>query len=447
MPAPAAYVPGRVIDGNSLGIGAFNSPVDLFVDEKNQIYVLDSGNHRIIIMNAAWEPIRVIDSFQRNGVQDQFRNPQGIFVTGNGAIYVADTDNRRIVELRQDGSFEREIGAPVSDVLRQGFEYFPMKVAVDKANRVYVVGRGVFDGLIEFDADGKFTKFTGANRVKVDVLDYFWKSLSTRAQRDRLEQFIPVEFSNLDLDDGGFIYTTTSERNSLTPIKRLNPSGIDILRREGYYSPQGDLQYTFGTNGGSSIFMDIDVNEYGMYSALDIKNGRIFTYSDDGDLLYVFGKIGKQAGTFKVPVAIERIGDQMMVLDRDMNQITVFEPTQFGQSVNEAVRLYYEGQEEQSARAWEEVLRTNANYEIAYIGIGKALLRQERNQEAMEYFKLGMSRTYHSKAYERYRKEVLRDKLGLFLTGASALVLLVMVYRFVKRRRKARLDAYVHRTP
>lgn len=136
-----------------------------------------------------------------------------------------------------------------------------------------------------------------------------------------------------------------------------------------------------------------------------------------------------------------------MVLDRDMNQITVFEPTQFGQSVNEAVRLYYEGQEEQSARAWEEVLRTNANYEIAYIGIGKALLRQERNQEAMEYFKLGMSRTYHSKAYERYRKEVLRDKLGLFLTGASALVLLVMVYRFVKRRRKARLDAYVHRTP
>lgn len=55
VPAPAAYVPGRVIDGNSLGIGAFNSPVDLFVDEKNQIYVLDSGNHRIIIMNAAWE--------------------------------------------------------------------------------------------------------------------------------------------------------------------------------------------------------------------------------------------------------------------------------------------------------------------------------------------------------------------------------------------------------
>ncbi|WP_240644508.1 gluconolactonase [Paenibacillus paeoniae] len=444
VPGPSAYVPSRTIDGRTLGVGPLSGPSDLVAADR--IYILDAGNNRIVMANRDWSGVKVIDSFVRDGKPDHFRNPQGIFVTGQGMIYVADTENHRVVQLDKDGSFVRTIETPVSDVLRKGFEFFPVKVAVDKANRMYVVGRGVFDGLIEFDADGKFTKFTGANRVKVDVLDYFWKSLSTKAQRERLEQFIPVEFSNLDLDAEGFIYTTTSERGSLTPIKRLNPSGIDILRREGYYSPQGDLEYTYTSNGGSSIFMDIDVNEYGVYSALDIKRGRIFTYSDDGDLLYIFGKLGKQEGTFKVPVAIERLGEDIMVLDRDLNEITLFEPTLFGQRVNAAVQLYYEGREQESAQAWEDVLRLNANYEIAYIGIGKSLLRQEKNEEAMHYFKLGMTRSYHSKAFERHRKDVLRDHFGSVLSGISVLVLLIVFYRIVKRRRKARLDAHVHGT-
>jgi hypothetical protein len=177
-----------------------------------------------------------------------------------------------------------------------------------------------------------------------------------------------------------------------------------------------------------------------MYHALDSNRGRIFTYDEDGKLLYITGQIGVQRGTFKIPTAIEISGDRLMVLDKGANQLTVFEPTQFGRTVNEAVKLHSEGDEIASAEQWRQVLRLNANYEIAYIGIGKALLRQEKNKEAMEYFKLGMSRKYYSKAFQRYRKEVMKEQFG---TGMTVLVLITagfFVYKFIIRSARRRRE-------
>lgn len=100
-----------------------------------------------------------------------------------------------------------------------GFEYFPRKVIVDKAGRIYVVGRGVYEGLIEFDSDGQFTGFMGTNKVQFDPVDLFWKSVSTKEQREKMVQFIPLEFNNTDVDEDGFIYTTTVDKKTFSPVK------------------------------------------------------------------------------------------------------------------------------------------------------------------------------------------------------------------------------------
>src|SRR5690625_5098314 len=132
--------------------------------------------------------------------------------------------------------------------------------------------------------------------------------------------------------------------------------------------------------------------EYGVYSALDYKRGRIFTYDEDGNLLYVFGQIGEQRGTFRSPVALARINEDILVLDKGFNRLTRFKPTQFGQLVNQAVMYYNEGNDQKSAEYWHDVLQLDANYEVAYVGIGKALLMEGKNKEAMEYFENGYSR-------------------------------------------------------
>lgn len=442
VPSPLAYVPERAITGEQLGIGGFKNPQDVFVAGDGYVYILDSGNGRIVVLDPELSFARQFQGFVKDGKQESFNKPQGLFVTNEGAIYVADTENGRVVELDAEGRFVREIGAPEAEVLSEGFRYFPQKIALDKAKRIYVAGRGVFDGIIQFSAGGEFETFLGANRVRFNPVDYFWKSISTKEQRAQMIQFVPIEYNNFDIDDTGFIYATSASERSDAPIKRLNPSGQEVLRRQGYFPITGDLAYPpAGEQAGPSQFIDVDVSGNGMYSVLDGKRGRVFTYDEDGNLLYIYGLLGNQVGTFKNPVAIEHAGGRPLVLDGALNQLTVFAPTRFGTLINEAAAFHYIGDEVRSAERWQEVVRLNANYEIAYIGIGKALLRQGENKEAARYFELGMSREYYSKAFQRYRQEVLERNFGVIMIGLlAAAAAAAAVSMAVKRRRRSRSE-------
>ncbi len=432
--SPIAYLPARTVTGQEIGTGSWAAPNDMFAAPNGHLYVLDSGNGRIVVLNRDLQAVRQIQGFQNNGSEDGFKNPEGIFVTAAGHIYVADTENRRIVELDDSGAFVREIGAPKSEVISDSFEYFPRKVIVDKAGRIYVVARGVYEGIIEFDSDGKFTGFMGTNRVQFDPVDLFWKTVSTKEQREKLIRFVPIEFNNVDLDPDGFIYTTTAEKRSTAPVKRLNPSGIDVLRVNGTIGPVGDLSRE------RSAFIDIDVSGSGVYRTLDSTRGRIFTYNEDGNLLYVIGQLGNQRGTFKNPVAVESFDNRIYVLDRDLGRITEFAATEFGKLVNEANGLYSAGKHDDAAKLWEEVLRLDANYEMAYIGIGKSLLRKGDYKQAMNYLKLGNDREYYSKALTKYRREYMRDNFGTFMTIAIGLLLAIMVLRRVVKMRKGGME-------
>ncbi|MEK3887936.1 NHL repeat-containing protein [Bacillus sp. FSL K6-3431] len=443
-PSAIPYIPGLVIDGSDAPFGALSAPDDLYV-ANDKIYILDTGNNRIVILDKQYEFVSEIKKFQNGKKTDSFNQPQGIFVTEEGNIYVADTANQRIVELSDGGDFIREMGSPKSDVIRAGFEYYPIKIAVDKAKRIYVISRGVYDGIIEFDSDGNFTGYTGANKVTFNPIDYFWRLMATKSQRAKMALFIPIEFNNIDLDKEGFIYVTNSEKDTKTPIQRLNPSGEDVIRKEGYHNVKGDILYpNTGSLAGGSTFIDVSVNNYGMYSALDSKRGRIFTYDEDGNLLYIFGKLGNQSGTFKTPSAIERLDEDMLVLDKGFNNLVVFKPTDFGRNVNEAVMHYNSGNDDAASVAWRKVLRLDANNEIAYVGIGKALLMEGKNKEAMKYFENGNNRLYYSKAFKRHRQEVLRENFGLIMSGIILVPFLFLLYKWLRKSfKKRRMNAIV----
>ncbi|WP_373229827.1 YIP1 family protein [Cohnella sp.] len=439
VPAPEAYTPARVIYGHDLQIGPLSSPQDLYIGQENKVYIADTGNNRIVVLNEQLGVDRVISEFDNKGKKDSFNQPEGVFIDTKGGIYVADTQNRRLVELTPDDQFVREIGEPKSTLIRQGFPYSPVKVVVDQAQRIYVVSRGSYEGIMEFDSDGGFTGFIGTNRVKFSPADLFWKRISTKKQRDQMQQFIPLEFNNIDLNEDGFMYTTTSEEKSDRPIKKLNPSGADILRSKGYFPPKGDIHtLDVGSVRGSSIFVDVASDEGGMYSALDSKRGRIFTYDKDGNLLYTFGGLGGQLGRFRTPSAIGMLGEQAIVLDKDNNRLTVFEPTRYGSLIRQAVASLYNGKVEQATAAWRNVLQLNGNFEVAYIGIGKSLMKQGDYKEAMAYFKLGNNRENYSEAFKLYRKGIVMDSFGYIVLGIAMIVgMIIGAVKFVNRRTAA----------
>lgn len=446
IPSPISYEPIRSIKGSEFGIGEFKDPNDMFIAEDGKIYILDSGNSRIVIFDENFNLLKVLDGFENEGSRDTFLKPGGLTVTKNGDIFVADTENNRVVMLNQEGDLLGILKDPQSDLFSEDFVFSPLKVAVDQAGRIYVVARSVFEGIMSFEADGTFISYFGTIKVRYNVADLLWRKLATKEQRKKMILFIPTEYTNIDIDSEGFVYATNIDFKSDQTINRLNPSGKDVLKKYAYSGGAveraivGDLDYkAFGTLSGPSAFVDIKAQDHGLYTALDLTRGRFYTYDSEGNLLYINGGLGSQLGLFKTPVAIESHKDFFYVLDRGRNEITEFKATTYGALINKAVQLRYDGNEAEAVSYWKEVLKYDANYQLAYSGIGKALLATNQNKEAMSYLKKGMDKKYYSVAFRRYRNEILQENIELILTLGGVLVLGLFGYKGVsktERRRK-----------
>ena len=206
-----------------------------------------------------------------------------------------------------------------------------------------------------------------------------------------------TEYSNISVDGEGFIYATINNlgaedhRNNADAIRRLNPTGTDVLRRLGNNPITGDL-----AGREWSSFCDVASTEFGCYYILDDAGGKVFAYDYDGNSLFVFGKKGTKEGNVQKPVAIAISEDEetVYILDSILGGILEFNITDYGRHLMNALRLNDLGDTEGSTAEWRQVLSSNSNNEMAYIGLGKIYLSEGDNKHAMEYFKLGTSRKY-----------------------------------------------------
>lgn len=436
---PAAYVPEDHISGNDLGVGAFNNPQDFYITEDGYIYIADTGNNRVVVVTTDWKLVKVIDSFMNEGKEDGFNAPYGIYVTEDHRVYVADSANNRVVALNDDGTLYQIVSNPTSEVLADDFVFTPLKVTVDYANRVYVIAKSMFQGIMAFDENGNFTSFSGTINVKITTLEKIWRKLSTKAQRSRQALFIPTEFTGIDVDEDGFVYATNLDTEGTQAVRRLNPKGQDVIHIGDNEQLGGDLIFrASGDYSGSSHIADIVVREKGIYSVVDTNRGRIFTYDHEGNLLYIFGGLGSQMGTFKMPVAIENIGNKILVLDATNAEVLTFVETEYGSLINEAVGLRYDGDEVLAVEKWKQVLKLDSNYELAYVGIGKSYLAAGNNKLAMKYLKIGMNKEYYSIAFKRYRNDFLKANLEYVLTGIVIVVIASTVVSKVKKHKDRR---------
>ena len=436
---PAPYTPGETISGITLGIGAFNDPQGIFVANDDAVYVADTGNNRIVILEPDLHTIRdVITTFNNNGQEDSFNKPRGVSVTTDGILYVADTENRRVVAL--DGNdVVRIIANPQSEMLGDNYDFVPLKVTVDFAGRVFVIAADMFQGIMTFDMEGEFIGFYGTINVTISLWERFWRALSTQEQRARQRLFIATEFTGLDVDPAGFVYASNIDTAGEQAVRRLNPKGEDVLRKGVNEHVGGDIQtwqMSPSAFSGPSNIIDVTYRGKGMYSLLDSRRGRIFTYDYEGNLLYIFGGMGQQAGTFRQPTAIAAQKDRVLALDAIRNEIITFEQTLYGELINKAVALRYDGDEAKAVETWREVLVLNENFELANAGIGKAYLTAGENRLAMQYLELGMDRQHYSIAFRRWRNDMLKENIGWILTVIVGGIFGYVIIRTIVRRRR-----------
>ena len=490
VPSQNGYVVDKVITGADIGVGNLSEPSDMFFSDLGDLYLADSAykpssgsenaKGRIIATDENFQLKFTVESLDFSGVQDwldmknselntgaisqadfnkitnlSFNGPTGVYVDvdeGESTIYVADNSNDRVVAFTVDeigtDEYKTSVGKvkvvytrPDASMYDSSVTFNPSKVLVDAAKNVYVCIKSITKGAVVFSKEGDFNGYFGANRVEATgevLMNAFWKIIFSREQAKKMRRSVPVEISNFDIDSDNFIYTVTESKSADTDIlKKLNSAGTNIYTNLGYsdYTFGDELTKYYRGQTYSSQITDIDVSADGTINLLDLKTGRVFQYDDECQLLFIFGGIGQQKGTFNIVNAVESRGSNVYVLDGRKCSITVFKQTEFGSIVHNAIALFNKGKYEEARQPWEEALRRDSNYWLAYIGLGNAYLNEGDYDTAMKYFYYN-SKSGYNDAFKSWRMNFIRDNFTVF--AIIILVLLVGIYVLSTWRNKVR---------
>ena len=311
-------------------------------------------------------------------------------------LYLCDAGNHQVLILDSETLKVKQVVSAPEDV-DFASKFQPVKIVTDSMGRMYIISTNIYEGILLMNFDGKFMTFVVVNYTSLSFWDALKRSRKTEEQLAQETTILQTSFNNLTIDKDGFLYTVsgpvTNADGSVTTetmIKKINQTNKDVLKRNGYSKPIGDLiTIKTGANAGTSNFVAIAINDYGVYTVADTKGNRLFTYDNEGNLLYISGGRGSQITNISIPVAITYQGDDILVLDKGNKCVMRYEPTEFAQNINKAVYYEYIGDMTLAADEWQNVINKNNAYELAYVGVGRKYYDEKRYLDAMEYFKNG----------------------------------------------------------
>ena len=115
------------------GNGQLTGANGIATDTAGNIYVADTGNHRVQKFSAAGAYLTQWGTF--GNADGQFSSPQALDVDGEGNVYVVDTNNLRIQKFTSNGVFLAKWGTSGTG---NGEFILPRGIAVDRHGLVYV---------------------------------------------------------------------------------------------------------------------------------------------------------------------------------------------------------------------------------------------------------------------------------------------------------------------
>lgn len=417
---PTGMINGLASIGDTKGNGKsssqpFAQPEDIFIDQKDNIYVADAGNARIAVLDQEGRLVRSIGKGKLN-------QPTGVFVKENGQVFVADYGSQKIFQFDDKGKLLNEFGKPDSVLFGKDTNFVPKKVIVDKRGNIYAVLEGSVEGLAQLSASGEFLGYFGANQTSFDLTRSIQNMIYSKEQLKKLQSKRPPSASNLAIDDEGLIYTSTlgSETNG---IKKLNIAGSNLIP----------------SIMGSSSLADITVDSLGNIHTVDGEYGYIYEYDSEGNLIFSYSgedSGNQRLGLVKNPagIAVNSKG-RVFVLDKQRGAIQVFQPTAYANLVHKAISYYSEGRYEKSEVYWKEVLKYNSMFGLAHQGMGMAALKKGRYEEALDRFSISKDTEGYSTAYWEIRRKWMLEHTSSFIIGGIVVIALYYVMKLLYRKK------------
>ncbi len=300
----------------------FDGAKDLFIDEEDYVYVADTGNQRIVVLDPQLE---LLYSFGT----DVLIKPLGIYVrddliyvadyglglqaTDLGAVYVFQIDkNQTTAETAI--TLVSTFSTPASALLEvDGFIFRPMKIAVDADHTMYIVNQGTTSGVLMVNADNRFINYFAANNVVISLWDRIQRILYQGNENVTLTKNIPAPVANVTLDGEGYFYTVTqtaiADSANGDNLKKVNIGGTNYFP-DDMYVYRDVVDACTGSVG----------NVYAVTSA-----GFILEYDNQGNLLFQWGGTGTandKLGLFMSAsaIAVDSAGN-VFVIDDHANRI------------------------------------------------------------------------------------------------------------------------------
>ncbi|HVZ80879.1 MAG TPA: protein kinase [bacterium] len=142
---PASPTTGKI----EIGAGGFFHPQALALDDKDNIYVSDTGNHRIRVFNPAG---KVLNKFGIQGARlGEFNCPAGLVLDSSGNLLVVDEKNYRVQIFTAKGAFKNKFGKRGTS---RGEFMAPVGIAVDSKRNIFVTDRDM--RIQVFDPEGYY---------------------------------------------------------------------------------------------------------------------------------------------------------------------------------------------------------------------------------------------------------------------------------------------------
>lgn len=398
-----AYLPQLTFTQLSL-----SSPSDLVISNDDLVYISDTGNNRIVVLNSYTgeteliyqEPIK-----KEDGTISGYHKPNGLFITTNNELYVCYSTSEMIIKynINLDGTLtvSNTFGKPDS-VLFNNRDFKPQKIAVDTGGNMFITGEGVTEGIIQLSTHGEFLGYFTSNKVNISWLDSIKYKFYTDEQLALLPSKNPSAFSSLTADKDGLIYTTTATALADDVVKKHNTAGLN--------------QFTKYDMIAADDMVDIWVDKDGTVYAAS-QSGEIYIYTSQGEFIHKFGGGGNTsapdiAGVFKKVSALAVDSNyNIWVLDSTKEIVQTFSPTDYALTIYDAINAYFASDYLGAIDLWNEVIKLNQMSNIAHNNIGLNYLSIQEYDLAMKHLEIANNREDYSTAYWEVRNIWIQSNL------------------------------------
>ena len=449
------------VNSDSLNVSAFKEPNDVSTDAKGNVYITDTANGRVVILNPDYTLKTVLQNLKYGEEELDFSGALGAYAHTDGKLYIADTQNARVIVCDATGKVYDLLTLPDADVIPSDFQFMPKRIAIDSKGYKYVVSEGSYYGAILYGPDGEFVSFYGSNTVVStlgDIFDKVWEVFfaSETLQAEKVKT-LPFQFTDIAIDDEDFIYTATGATDvykaNTGQLKKLSPGGVNVLKDKTstVVSSSDSLQFSdaFKSVRASSsenrvtslASMTLDENGF-MYTA-DTTYGRVYIYDQNCNPIAVFGGGTGAASQKGMSSAISSLAigkdGSVILCDRINGALQIYKRTDYGKLLLSAQAKTVVGAYAEAQPQWEEVLRLDRNCQLAYRGLAKAYLVAEDYHKALEYAKIGIDQDTYASAFEFVRAESISKNFTWIFLIAVVLVAGIAALLYVTSKREIKL--------